>query len=392
MTDNAQAVACPICAAGKPELLDARPHVPIAQNLMYRSRDAALNCPQGRLQMVRCMQCGFAWNAAFDQALLTYDADYENDQSISPAFDRHLVDVAEAIGGWLEPDATLSVVEVGCGQGYFLHRLADAFGTRLEKLVGFDPAFRQGSPIPPQARVVPELFNEATCRKTDLVPDLIVTRHVIEHVPDPLAFLGAIREVARIGTVIAVETPNLQWILDGAVAHDFYYEHCSLFDRDSLRLAMEVSGFEDIETSDRLGGQYLLALGRAGEMRRSPDRASRPDNVDYPTRRAAFVDRWRRTFAKDQEDGEKIALWGGASKGVTLALLVGDCATRLTAIDINPARDGSFMPVSGVPVILPEKAQHERITKAYVVNPAYVEEVEQYCSDKGWGLRVAVVD
>ena len=43
MTDNAQAAACPVCAAGKPELLDARPHVPIAQNLMYRWRceDAA---------------------------------------------------------------------------------------------------------------------------------------------------------------------------------------------------------------------------------------------------------------------------------------------------------------------------------------------------------------
>ena len=390
---NIQSLGCPICSAAGPAPLDSRSHVPIAQNLMYRSREAAVNCPQGRLEMVRCMRCGFAWNATFEPTLLTYDADYENDQSLSPAFDRHLAEVAEAISGQLDPNERLSVVEVGCGQGYFLHRLADAFGSRLEKLVGFDPAFRQGSPMPPQARVVDELFNKATCRKAELVPDLIVTRHVIEHVPDPLAFLGAIRDVSRAGTVIAVETPNLQWILDGAVAHDFYYEHCSLFDPESLQFAMETSGFEEIEVSDRLGGQYMLALGRAGEPRRRPCRTSPPDNADYALRRAGYVDHWRRAFAEDRRDGEKVALWGGASKGVTLALLVGDSAADLSAaIDINPARDGSFMPVSGVPVVLPEKARRERITKAYVVNPAYCDEVEQYCRDRDWHLKLAVVD
>ena len=47
--------------------------------------------------MVRCMTCGFSWNAAFDPELLRYGADYENNQSLSPTFEHHLDDVAALI-------------------------------------------------------------------------------------------------------------------------------------------------------------------------------------------------------------------------------------------------------------------------------------------------------
>jgi hypothetical protein len=392
VTTNRQIPRCPVCDAAGPAPLDSRPSVPIAQNLMYRSLDAALRCPQGALEIVRCMRCGFAWNAAFDQALLTYDADYENNQSLSPAFDRHLDEVAEAIRAGMDGRGAISAVEVGCGQGYFLHRLVAAFGDRLTSLVAFDPAFRHGSPIPGRARVVPTLFNKDSCQQIGAPPDLIVTRHVIEHVPDPIAFLGGLREASRRGPIVAIETPSLQWILNGAVAHDFYYEHCSLFDAESLRFAMEACGFEGIEVSERLDGQYLLALGRAGEKTSCLHRAEAPDNANYVERRAGYVDHWRRAFAKDRSAGEKIAIWGGASKGVTLTLLVGDQAGDISAaIDINPAREGSFMPVSGLRVVLPETAQRERITKAYVVNPVYREEIAQYCREHGWELKLSVV-
>lgn len=383
---------CLICDASVAVLLDERKSVPVAQNLMYRSREAALGCPRGALRIERCMTCGFAWNSAFDPALLEYDADYENNQSLSPAFDRHLDDVAAAIAQHVGQGSAIAAVEVGCGQGYFLDRLARVFGSRLAALVGYDPAFRGESPIPPLASVEPVAFNGETCGRVGGVPDLIVTRHVIEHIADPLVFLRTLRQVSRAGTAIAVETPNLQWILDGAVAHDFYYEHCSLFDPDSLRFAMETAGFEVSSITPGLGGQYLLALGHAANDVKPAPRRTNPDNARYPERRAGYIDRWRSTFAMDRRAGEKIALWGGASKAVTLALLLDRGASDISlAIDINPARDGSFMPLSAIPVVRPEKARREQISKAYVVNPVYGPEVEQYCREQQWPLKLDVV-
>jgi hypothetical protein len=384
---------CPICNEPSPELLDHREAVPIAQNLMFHIRGEALACPAGTLTMVRCMTCGFSWNAAFDPDLLRYGADYENNQSLSPTFEHHLDDVAALIRLSAGERNDLVVVEVGCGQGNFLHRLAEGLAGRISTLVGFDPAFRGDSPLPPGARVEAEYFNAGTSHRLGVQPDIVVARHVIEHIADPLAFLRALREVSPPGTLLFVETPTIQWILDGAVAHDLHYEHCSVFDAASLRLAMELAGFEVSGVRHMLEGQYLLAAACARESVRPTSRGDRPDNRDYAARRAGFVGHWREELRQDVAAGHRPALWGAASKGVTLALLLdGSVGDLAAAIDINPARQGTFMPMTGVPVVSPETARAAGISKAYVMNPAYHGEIENYCRGVGWDVILQAVE
>ena len=391
-TQSCETRVCPICGESRSAILDQRQRVPIAQNLMFWSAEVARNCPTGKLDMRRCMTCGFSWNVAFDPGLLKYDASYENDQSLSPAFEQHLQQVARIISEATDPHEEVVAVEVGCGQGYFLHRMKAMFGDRLSELVGFDPAYRSDSPIPPGSQVEQCYFDPTTCARLAVKPTLIVTRHVIEHVADPLLFLRAIRDVCVPETPIFVETPDIQWILNGAVAHDLYYEHCSLFDAQSLALAMELAGFEVDQVRPMLDGQYLFATGRSAATNVPARRSSRPDNASYPARRQEYVQRWQTTFEDDLANGETIALWGGASKGVTLALLLGEALSAVAvAIDINPARQGGFMPVSALPVVSPETARAAGVTKAYVMNPAYFAEIEQSCRDAGWALSLRSV-
>ncbi|MES3101411.1 class I SAM-dependent methyltransferase [Sphingomonas faeni] len=337
------------------------------------------------------MSCGFAWNAAFDLALLTYDEDYENNQSFSPAFERHLEQVATVIKDRVGHASDLNVVEIGCGQGYFLHRLQDLLGDRIGQLIGFDPAYRSDSVIPSGARVEQAYFNLESSHRVDANADVLVTRHTIEHIDDPMAFLRSIRAVAKEGCPIFVETPTIQWILDGAVAHDLYYEHCSIFDAECLRLALETAGFVVQDVQHVLDGQYLLATAYAGNP--TPQHRATPvQNSGYPERRAEYVAHWADRIEKDGKDGERVALWGGASKGVTLALLLGEHAKAIdAAIDINPARSESFMAMSGIPVILPDKARQSGITKAYVMNPAYFAEIQDSCTDAEWPLKLVPV-
>jgi len=367
--------------------------VPIAQNLMFHTRGEALACPAGTLSMVRCMTCGFCWNAAFDPALLRYGADYENDQSLSPTFEHHLDDVAALIRQSAGDRDDLVVVEVGCGQGHFLHRLARGLAGRLTTLVGFDPAFRGDSPLPSGSRVEADYFNAGTSHRLGVQPDIVVARHVIEHIADPMAFLRALREVSPPGTLLFVETPTIQWILDGAVAHDLHYEHCSLFDAASLRLAIELAGFEVSDVRPMLEGQYLLASARARDSVRPTPRGDRPDNKDYSARRAGFVRHWREVFRQDVAAGHRPALWGAASKGVTLALLLdGSVGDLAMAIDINPARQRTFMPMTGVPVVSPETARAAGVSRVYVMNPAYLGEIETYCREVGWDILLQAVE
>jgi hypothetical protein len=121
--------------------------------------------------------------------------------------------------------------------------------------------------------------------------------------------------------------------------------------------------------------------------------AARPSNAEYPARKADTLERLAASLRTDAAAGEKLALWGGASKGVTLALLLGDeLALVEAAIDINPARSGTFMPVTALPVISAEEAQAAAITKAYVANPLYLSEIAQFCSRRGWPLKLESIE
>ena len=380
--------SCPVCDQMGPEALDQRHRVPIAQNVMYRTEAAAVACPTGILDVVRCMSCGFAWNAAFDPDAIPYDEEYENNQSLSPAFVLHLDQVVALISERTPDISKTTVLEVGCGQGYFLHRLAALFPDAT--LIGFDPSYRSSSPLPQGVRVERAYFNNSTRDLVGIQPDVLVTRHTIEHIANPLDFLRSLRAVASAGTTVFVETPSIQWILDGGVAHDLYYEHCSIFDAEALRFALERAGFFVDEVRHMLDGQYLLAIARAGNPEPRA-RTSTVDNADYPARKAAYVERWRASIRRDAAAGTVSALWGGASKGVTLSVLIGREGIK-SAIDINPARATSFMALTGVPVISPDEARRAGVQKAYVMNPAYLSEIRSQCAAMGWSLELVPVE
>jgi SAM-dependent methyltransferase len=381
-------MSCPLCGAAASETLDVRPRVPVAQNLLFPSREAALGCPVGTLHMVRCLACGFAWNAEFDPALVGYGADYENDQTHSPFYRRHFDAVASEISRRTAGEA-VDVLEIGCGQGAFLGAMAGSLGPSARRLTGFDPAFRGGE-LPAGCRIEAAYF---TGQRLEAKQNLVVARHVIEHVADPVAFLRTLRGACADGALVAIETPDVQWILDGAVVHDLYYEHCSLFDAPSLALALWSAGFAVETVESCFGGQYLLAIARAAAPGPRPERADPVDSRGYAARREEWVVRARAALRREAAAGHRIALWGAASKGVTLALLVQEEDSPLAlAIDISPARAGTFMPLTGLPVVAPEEARWRGVTRAFLMNPAYADEIDAACRAQGWDLALSPVE
>src|SRR5580704_726532 len=113
---------CPICHAGSAATLLDRSAVPVLLNKFYESKPAAQAASTGRIELVACRSCGFVFNRRFDPALAVYDAGYENDQTGSPVFARHLEAIAARLSGALGRDRA-RVLEIGCGQGGLLETL-----------------------------------------------------------------------------------------------------------------------------------------------------------------------------------------------------------------------------------------------------------------------------
>ncbi len=95
-------------------------------------------------------------------------------------------------------------------------------------------------------------FYDAECSRTPA--DVVIARHVIEHVAQPRELLSSIRAALNSNpdARVFLETPCVEWILRHRVAWDFFYEHCSLFTVESLSTAAEESGFDVKSVPTRL--------------------------------------------------------------------------------------------------------------------------------------------
>src|SRR5262245_46158877 len=69
---------CPICNDPATVSSVARNDLIVMQNYVYRTYQEALDSKTGRFELRACPTCGFAFNGAFDPALLNYDENYDN--------------------------------------------------------------------------------------------------------------------------------------------------------------------------------------------------------------------------------------------------------------------------------------------------------------------------
>jgi hypothetical protein len=68
----------------------------------------------------------------------------------------------------------------------------------------------------------------------------------------------------------------------------------------------------------------------------------------------------------------KLALWGAGAKGVTFANLVDpDCVTLDCAVDVNPNKQGCFIPGTGHPIVAPAALQARDVRNVILMNPNY---------------------
>lgn len=370
-------VTCPVCSGADVRVFLERGRVPVHQNLRYDTHAAALAAPMGCLRLGVCAGCGFVYNTSFDPDLLCYGMQYENDQGHSGVFQAHVEALARRV---LRGDGLHGrvVVEIGCGQGQFLRRLI-ADPTQSITAYGFDPSYRGPDTIvaasgASRVRFHREMYGADSAR---IAADLLVCRHVIEHVPTPASFLAHVAgDAASVGdALVCFETPDVQWILERKVYFDLFYEHCSYFSEGSIRAVFHRAGLEVREVERVFGGQYLWVEARRVASAR-PCLAPGP----LPAMAMAFGEAevaWRLSAERALRAMEgPVAVWGAGAKGATyVSLLDPDRQWIDCVVDINPGKQGAFLPGSGHPVVAPEALVGRGIRTVMLMNPNYRKEV-----------------
>ncbi len=329
--------------------------LPVFQNRMHESRNDARACPRGDVRLVEDLETGLIYNADFDASVMVYDENYQNEQAASPMFMDHLEEMARMTGEFL---GGKQLLEIGCGKGRFLDMLTG----RGYEVSGVDPTFEGEHPS-----VIKEYFD----------PDLgvrgkgLILRHVLEHIQDPYAFLEMVRKANGNSGRIYIEVPCFDWICDQRNWFDIFYEHVNYF-----RLSDFGQMFGQVHVARHVfGGQYLCVVAELSSLRKPCYREAD---------RALFPKDFTANMPRDGVGGGGV-VWGGASKGVLFSLLSERAGNTVEAvIDISPAKQGKFLPATGIQVsspneILPELADG---TTIYVMNPNYLDEIRDMSGNR----------
>ncbi len=331
--------------------------LPVLQNKMYDTEADAINCPKGDIALVQDTETGLIFNSAFNQDLITYDSSYQNEQAYSEVFRQHLNDVVAIINRHFKGK---SLIEVGCGKGYFLNYLQN----HGYKATGVDPAYVGTE----DDDVVRSCYDSGL----GIAAEGVILRHVLEHIPNPMEFLITIAKGNGYKGSIYIEVPCLDWIIQNRAWFDIHYEHVNYFRLSDLQRMFDTV----LESGYLFGKQYLYIVAKLVDAC-EPDCEPKATNKDMVKLPKDFLDSIN-NCANLFEQGKQHAIWGGASKGVIFALYMKRAGVKIDmVIDINPAKQGKYLAGSGLRVYSPEEALGILKSEAnvFVMNPIYLDEI-----------------
>lgn len=373
---------CPVCkAVNQGPFLEIQ-GVPLFCNVLYGRRQEALNASMGDIELIFCHQCGHVYNRSFDSSRMRYDATYDNSLHYSTRFQNYANKLARRLAKTYHLE-NKRIVEIGCGKGEFLHLLAKNGGNHC---IGFDPSYEScRSDINdeyPRVKIIAEPFSE---KYAYLETDMVVCRHVLEHIDDPVDFLKMIRRsiLNNENAIVFIEVPNALFTLKQLGIWDLIYEHKSYFTAHSLYAGIMRAGFHPLSLMTSFGGQYLCI-----ECRLLPGAETRDILKPHTPMKeiegvvASFADHyarktavWKNYLAEQRACGKKVVVWGAGSKGVTFMNVVKHADVIRYAVDVSPHKQGKFCPGTAQRILSPDALNEFSPDVVIVMNPLYIEEI-----------------
>lgn len=357
-------------------------------NVLPDSVEEAIAFPRGTQNLVQCCGCGFVFNRSFSEEKVVYGADYHAERGHSTYYLQHIRRVADFIEN-VRPIQGQFVLEVACGDGEFLEEIVKR---EPGIAIGIDPSTTERTQGPLQMKKT--LFDDSYLERMTCPVDLLINRHMIEHMLDPLEMLKRFRCVLAENGILYLETPRLDWILDQRAFFDFPYEHCTYYTDQFMPRLLNAAGFEIIAFEKSYDGQYFsicakkcevpthVALAENEELRCVQESFSALLHTYSEVNRAEVLQSFCTETLQPAGAGCRISLnaadgiylWGAAAKGVMCAVLLNQWPIA-GLIDKNQYKAGKYIAGTGYPVLSPSQVKYPSVQGVIIENDAYTEEI-----------------
>ncbi len=277
----------------------------------------------------------------------------------------HVPQLLELLRQETDISAGSRIIEVGSNDGSFLetlnqHGFSNTFG--IEPARDACHAARAKGIETVNAYLTPELAKDFISQHGKA--DLVITRHVLEHISDLDGFSEALRELCRPGTHVMIEVPDFDFCLTSLDYSGIWEQHVNYFTKQTLRYFFQKTGIDlNVHRTFVFSGQAQVAIGKyVGTENLDPisqvaleSAVFRADNFKklfqpFKNQIHSYLDRLQR-------NGTRLALYGAGNRtcGFTNFLELGDYFEFVA--DDQAEKQQLFMPGSRLPIVAGEKIE-----------------------------------
>jgi len=206
--------------------------------------------------------------------------------------------------------------------------------------------------------------------------DAFISINVLEHVPDPGAFLRSCADLLTENGVAMISVPDFEFELDDNYLFSFMSDHLSYFSPDTLRNALSTNGFEVVEL---FKNKELNVITAYVGKRRQCDLSAAKEKCHKIN---SDINNYMETILNS---GGRIAIWGASHLAFSIIASSGIAKMLSYIVDSSPVKQGRFAPASGLEIFAPKHLREDTVNAVLIMCPEYSAEIaasiEQQYSD-----------
>lgn len=334
------------------------------------------------LRVLVCTNCWLVQTEDFADASELFSAEYAYFSSFSATWLRHAQDYVAKMVNRFELHSGSLVTEIAANDGYLLQYVKE----RGIPCYGVEPTRSTATAAKAKGiEIVEEFFGEELAGRLTgegKRADLIVANNVLAHVPDINDFVRGFATLLKPEGIATFEFPHLLRLVQGNQFDTIYHEHFSYLSLSAVNRIFACNGLTifDLEELPTHGGSLRVFAQRSDTGRQSVSKQVGKMLAEETTAGVtttgfylAFqssAERVKNDFLmfllQAKQDGHKVVAYGAAAKGNTLLNFAGIRPDLLPfVVDLNPAKQGKYLPGSRIPIVAETHIQKER--PAYIV-------------------------
>lgn len=389
MNAGFDSIECPVCSSSGTRTFFTQHDVPTQCGQLAATREQALRAPLGDITLRYCGSCGHVWNSSFDPDRVGFDPDYDLSQYHSPSYRAYVAGAINRLKTRYGLEGK-TALDIACGKGDFMRTLIAAGFARA---IGFDPTFIDDNLTEADRERITVYKKFYDPSERALRPDLVTCRSALQYMSRPREFLRSIRETleGQHETIVCFEVPNGAEPFRDHVVWYVMYEAACFFSAASLSRIFRECGFQVLDVLPALGGSHLEievkpSLSPQVGRWEDPERIVEIDGQveAFAAEYASQVNKWSARFDLYRQQGKRVVLWAAGMRAISLLVNVPLASAWVEfVVDVNPQRQGRYLPKTGQQVVAPEELIGLKPDVVIATNPNYAREISAQMQELG---------